>query len=114
MDGKTQKEERDEQNAAEWERFLAEQQESRPIRLHDTETGETTTHRTIAEAKKAYTKANGRNPGRWWKESVMGAKRPVYEKAEDRELWAVLWHRDDDAIIEDAFGLILEGGIPGE
>lgn len=78
-----------------------------PIRLHDPEAGKTTSHPTIAAAKKAFTERNGRLPGRWWKSSISEATRPVWEKADDdRELFALVWHSDDDARIADAFGIM--------
>ena len=77
-----------------------------PIRLHEVESGKTTSHPTIAAAKKAFTERNGVLPGRWWK--TTGHReftRPVWEKAEDRELFAIIWHKDDD-LIEDSFGIV--------
>lgn len=73
-----------------------------PIRLRDIEAGTTTNHPTIAAAKKAFAQANGRTPGPWEKVD-MGTPRPVWEKGEDRELFAVIWHENDDEAIQEAF-----------
>lgn len=75
------------------------------IRLHDTELGTTTNHRTIREAKKALA-ASGWTPGRWWRTELEDGA-VVWEKAgDDRDLSALVWNAKHDNAIREAFGIL--------
>lgn len=76
------------------------------VRLFDLETREVTEHPTTTEARRAYHARYGRQPGRWCKTEIPGATRPVYEKADDGELYAVTWRVEDDERVRGAFGLL--------
>lgn len=74
------------------------------IKLHDIEAATTTEHADVKAARAAFTASNGRVPGRWVKTTVPGTTRAVFEKADDRELFAVAFHAEDEAAIRNAFG----------
>lgn len=75
------------------------------VRLFDVETREVTEHATRTQAMRAFTLKYGRLPGKWHKTSIPGATKPVHEKADDGELYAVVWRVEDDERVRGAFGI---------
>lgn len=70
-----------------------------------TDDGIETQHQTVAEARKAANQRTGRILGAAWGRTLLDdAGHSAWEKAEDGELFAVVFRSEERALVHDTFG----------